>query len=83
MELITKNVWVKNPLPVSIEDAVIETLNPDGSGAVEVALNHGIQNADMLGRLVQHLHREGIINDDFVLAMLPGFKEYKGAPRDT
>lgn len=83
MELQRNDPWLKRPsLPLNIEDAVVKALEPDGCGAIEVSMNHGVKIADMLGKLVQHLHSEQVINDDFVLFLLPGFKEYRGAPDD-
>jgi hypothetical protein len=82
MELLENSPWVKHKLPFTIEEAVANALAPDGCGYIELAMNHGVKCADMLGKLVQHLHSEQIINDDFVLYLLPGFEEYKGAPDD-
>lgn len=83
MEVISTSPWAKNPLPYNVDDAVVKTLESDGCGAIEMALNHAQKCADFLGALVQTLHDEGKLSDEAVLKLLPGFKRYTGAPSDT
>jgi hypothetical protein len=75
MELLRDDPWDREPRPYSIEDAVARKLTREGFDAEDVAI--------FIGTLVQNLHEDGIINDELVLRLLPGFKKYTGAPNDT
>lgn len=80
MELLENSPWIKNPLPYTIDDAVVRALEPGGDGYIERAVDHAQKCADMLGALIQKLHEKQKLDDDDVLSLLPGFKKYTGAP---